>query len=485
MGRLASHALVYGLGSMASQALNFVLLPLYTRVLEPEEYGVLALIASSGAVVALVGALGIHSGLTRIFFLYEGEEARGRVAATALAFGTLASAATLVALELAAPLLAPRLFEVADSVLYWRYAAAIYSLGALRTVAMVVLQVHQRPRAYVACNLTGLAVSLTLTIVLVALAGRGVRGVLEGQLAGTTVELLLATAAGARHLRPSLAWKPLREMLAFALPLVPTNLAGLGIGVADRFMLKTYAGLGEVGLYALGYRLGSVLEVVFVHPFAVAWPPFMFSVQKDAGHRELYARVLEYFAIGGAFLVLGASLFAPDLLRVMSAPAYRGAEAVVFWIAAGFLVRGMTFITIAGVHIERKSHYAAYVYTAGFALDLALLAVLVPRYGALGAAAAVLLTYTAITIGIWQLSQRVYPVPYRPLRVAAILGVAAALYLASRGLPAEPALAIAAAKAGILAAFAPVLLALRLIGRDDLARVRDLAASFRARRAAS
>ena len=114
MRRLASDSLIYGLGSVANQALAILLLPLYTRFLTPADYGSLALISAAGAVLGLAAALGVNSGLTRIFFLYESGEERASMVFTALVFALGASVPTGLVLTLLAPDLRPLLFPGAD-----------------------------------------------------------------------------------------------------------------------------------------------------------------------------------------------------------------------------------------------------------------------------------------------------------------------------------------------------------------------------------
>lgn len=474
MRRLASDSVIYGLGSAANQMLAVLLLPLYTRFLAPEEYGSYALLSAAGAVFSLAAALGIHSGLTRIFFLYDDPAERGRIVTTAFCFA-LASAGTLGAgMFAAAPALNALLFGAIDHVAWVRFAIAIFCLAAINSVALGTLQIHQRPRAYVTCSALGLIVSCSASIWLVAGLGRGVTGVLEGQLAGIAVQLGLAAAACARSLRPGLHRRALREMLVFSIPLLPTNLAAWLLGLADRWFLQHYASLADVGLYALGYRFGGALETLFVAPFTLAWFPYLYSIVGQPDHRDVIARVLEYFAFLGGAVALALALFGGDVIRWIADPAYQDAERVIFWIGLGVLFRGMTFITMSGMNITRRNPLSAAIYGLGVAANVALLALLVPRFGMMGAAAATVATYLAINLGFWRVSERFYPIPFRPGKVAWLVLVLVALYAAAQLVPAAPLAAALALKLLLLAALPAILLATRYFAAADLARVREM-----------
>jgi O-antigen/teichoic acid export membrane protein len=114
MRRLASDSVIYGLGSVANQALSFLLLPLYTQYLTPADYGTLALLGAAGGVLALIVNAGVQSGLTRIFFDYENEDDRAAVVFTALAFTVVTTIAFTVPLYLGADALTPLLFDRPD-----------------------------------------------------------------------------------------------------------------------------------------------------------------------------------------------------------------------------------------------------------------------------------------------------------------------------------------------------------------------------------
>lgn len=472
MRKLASDSVIYGLGSVAQQALSFLLLPLYTRYLAPEEYGTLALISAVGGVIGLFATLGVHSGLVRIFFEYQEPDDRAAVAATAWAFAAITSVAVGLTLELAAPWIAPWVLDVEGGALYLRYAIVLNCLLAVGSTFLATLQAYQRPRPYIASTLAGLVVAAGLNIFFVAYAGLGVAGVLQGQIAGVAVQLGLSAAASLPRLRADLRGVPLRQMLAFAVPLLPTNLAAWGLSLADRWFLKEHASMADVGLYALGYRFGTVLETVFMRPFQQAWFPYLFSILNDPSHREICVRVLEYYAfLGGAF-VLALALFSGDVIDLIADPSYAGADIVVFWIGIGLLLRGMTFITVAGIQIARKTHYSAFVYIVGAIANVAMLAVLVPRHGMMGAAWATVLTYLGMSLALYAIAQRLHPIPYRLDRVAFELALVAGLYLAGRRLAPEDRLAAVALKLGLLAAFPAILVGVRFFRAGEVDRAR-------------
>ena len=483
MRRLASDSLIYGLGSVANQALSFLLLPLYTRYLSPADYGSLALIGASGGILALTASLGIHSGMVRIFFTYDQPDQRRAVIFSALVFGTFLALLTGVAVNAAAPWVAPLIFDFEDGETFFRIASITFCAAAVNSIVIAILQVYQRPRPYILCSLAGLVVSLALSIVLVAVAGRGILGVLEGQLAGILVQLGLAAWASLDDIRPPFGMRMVREMLAFSAPLLPTNLSAWALGLADRYVLKIFSTLTEVGLYALGFRFGTVLDTLFIRPFQQAWSPFLFSSLGSPGYREMCARVLEYYLFLGGSLVLCLALFSGDVIRAIADPSYYSADRVVYWVGLGTLLRGTASITVASIHIERKTHYSAFVFGGAVVANVVLLWWLVPGHGMMGAAFAMVATYAAVGFAFLIIAARIHPIPYRYGKIATILMLMTIIHVASLWISHESLLLGLLEKLLLLGSFPLLLVAVGFFGPGDLQRARDLLGTMRGARA--
>ncbi|CAG0990972.1 hypothetical protein MYXO_02398 [Myxococcaceae bacterium] len=473
MRRLVSNSAVYGLGSVANQAVAFLLLPLYTRYLTPTDYGALALVNTAGSILIFTAALGIHSGMIRVFFQYVTPEERQRVASTALLFAATLAFLVGVSLILAGRWVVPLIFDFPNASSYYPLAVCTFCASAVNLTSLAILQVQQRPRAYVLASVSGVFVSVGVSIQLVAFARLGLFGVLVGQLAGVLTQLVIGLTASYAVIRGVFYAGALRRMLDFSVPLWPTNFSAWVLSMADRWTLKTFSTLASVGLYALGFRFGMILETLFVQPFQQAWSPHLFASLEDPGYREMIARALDYYVFVGAFIALGLGLFAGDAIRLIADPAFGGSEPIVFWIAVGSLLRGTSTVTVASIHIEGKTHYSAGVYVAATLLNLVLLRLLVPDFGIYGAAAALLVTYAAVTAMFLAIARRLHPIPYRLSRVFLGLVAAVSLYCASRLFPSSTDAASLGLKILLLASVPAVLLVAGYFPRGDLEAIRS------------
>jgi O-antigen/teichoic acid export membrane protein len=217
----------------------------------------------------------------------------------------------------------------------------------------------------------------------------------------------------------------LKSMLKFGLPLVPAVLGATTLTFADRYFLRYFRSLDEVGLYDIGYRFGMVMGLA-ITAVQMAWPPAMYTVARRENAREFYALFLTYFFFGLCFLAMALILFSQDIVRAMG---WEKAAPVVPWIVVSYVCWGVQAVANVGVNLKKKTHHQAAVIVAGAGLNLLLNRLLIPGYGATGAAAATLVSYALIAVCAAAVSLRLYPIRYEYERLLKIAVVAAVLCL--------------------------------------------------------
>jgi O-antigen/teichoic acid export membrane protein len=442
--QLAGESLVYGVAGALSRLLVVFLVPLYTRAFTPREYGELGLVAAGMAAVSIFAALALDGAAHRWF--WESEDERERKAT--IASWAWCHLATTLAL---AALLTARAGWLAEAVIGRAGAAesivpAAWALPFTAAVAVATnwLRMQRRPWATIGLTLGMTAVTLALTVWLVAGMGRGVKGVFEAQLASAVAGAAIGVALLRDWVHPRWFRGPrLREMLRYALPLIPAAAAFWVVSMADRWFVQRFTTTAQVGLYQVGYTLAAVVALATT-AFQQAWGPFSLSIHRQPDARRFYALALPLYLWAASLLAAAVSVLAPEALRLLTTPAYHGAATVVPWLAFGFVMLGLSYVAAVGPGIARQT--APLGIGAGIAAlaNVALGLALTPRLGMEGAAIATLVAQALVPVYLFHASQRVYPIPYRFGPAAAIVAASAAVTLAGLSWrPASPWLALA------------------------------------------
>ena len=452
----AGHTLVYGLGSVAQALLGVILLPLYGHYFSPADFGVLSLITLVGTLAGAVFYLGSSSALARSYFDYHTEVERRRTITTALAL-TLVGCALQLGFGLAlASELSMRLFGTAQYRVHLLVALAASAVTFVNGLFLVVLRFERRSTAVVAVNVTTLLITTGAIVWL--LFGLHL-GVLAPILGGLIAQVLVAASLGwllRKHLGGGISRHELAVQARYGMGAVGIGAAYYVLDSVDRLLLNRLTSLTDVGIYSLGYRLGMLIHVVFIMPFSQIWSPMRLEYRTDEGAPELFKMMLTYYWMVGLLATVGVGMFAREMVSIAGSSEYHDAYRVVPIIMLSHLVYGVVGVIDSGVIFSRKLGYQVAIFTAGMVLNIGLNLLLIPRWGYMAAAWVTLVSYTAVAVAAFVVSNRLYRLEIETSRLALVIISAVAVLIAgtiAAGAAPMPALAARLALFGGLAGF--------------------------------
>jgi O-antigen/teichoic acid export membrane protein len=471
MRALFKDTIIYGAAAMLSRGLSLLVLPIYTRILAPGDYGVLDMVMVVGTFATLLVALEITQALARFYGEAEGPEAKRRMASTALWFTVVAYALfTAVAFAAARPI-AAALLGSAEMAGALRVGLAGIAANGLFYLAQNQLRFELRSGAYAAISLVYSVLMVGLGVLLGYGFSMGLIGVLWGQFAGTLVAALL----GLWLLRASygLAFDGalLRSMLLFSLPLVPSALASFFTLYSNRLLLNGIEGLDAVGLFGVAARVGGAIALLIIG-LQSALTPLIYAHYKEAETPGQLARLTEQFTAVALACCLVLGIFAWEILALFAEAGYIGAAPLVLFLAPATLL-GQMYIFFPGIAIAKRTHLQLYIVAATAAVTIVLNWLLIDAAGLLGAAVATLLASLLFFV-LWAwTSQRLYRLPLSWTRMAAgaalfVAAAVAGLWLHGSGL--EPT-ALFAAKSALVLLFLAGTAACGLLRPGDLLRL--------------
>jgi len=412
---------LYAVAGALGQAIGFILFPFLAHVFEPSDFGVVDLVVVITTIVNLTVALEVSQGLGRHFADAPTFAAKRAYASSAFTFSLLCYTGfcTLVVL-LAAPLTDLLLGDDVDPGVM-RVAAAAMFFNGLSYMAMDLLRWQLRPRAF-ALATVGMMVGLTSsTAIYVLVLDWGVEGAIAGQVTGYIVGGTIAFTASRHLFRLHIDRARLHEMLAYSLPLVPASTGVFFNGYADRLAIQARMTLGDVGLYGVGYRLSTIVGLTLIG-FQGAMMPQILARHHEVDTPISLARVFRLFCALALTVWIAISTFGDEIIRVLTTPAYDGADAVVPYVVAAAFFAGM-YIFAPGLNIAKRTKVFASIAVSCGLLNLVLAFVLVGPLGIEGAALSFLLTQMIAFGSYMHFSQRIYPAPHEWRR----LGIAAAV----------------------------------------------------------
>ena len=426
---LGGETLIYGVPAIVARFLSVWLTPIYTRLLTPEDYGIMSLVGATIVLIQSFATLALDQAAIRWFIDADDSDGQRRPFATwAWMHFATATAATVV-LMLAGDRISVLLTGSSKLAPWLRLASITIPLGVATSVGLTWLRMQRRAWATVAL-VTGTSVlQLAATFVLVVSMKRGLFGLYLAQVITAAIAMLVVLRIDASAMAPRLFNRAmLGAMLRYSAPLVPAAIAVWLVGSIDRFFVERFVSTTEVGVFAIGSSIASLLTLA-IWAFQQAWAPFALSICREPDAEKTFNTVFLGYCGVGALATAGLSMFAPLAIRILATPAYDRASLVVGTLAMSYVLMGLASVVSIGFTIAKASRPTAIAVGIAAAVTVALNAALVPRFGMIGSATATLLGQSVQpAILLWR-GQHIYPISYPIRRGGALLAYGLLLVL--------------------------------------------------------
>lgn len=436
--RFAKHSAVYLVGNMIYRGASFILVPLYAHMLTPAEYGMLEILTVTAAIFQSLFASGVAHTALRFYFEYDQPRDRHAVMSTALLASFAITSVGVTALWFLAPLLSQTLLSSSAYTIAFRLAFVSLVFEISRELSLALVRAREQSVFFVVMAVAQLVVQVSANLVTVVYLRMGAVGILTGNLIAIFVVWSILTVNTVRAVGLRFEWAKLTAVVKYAFPLMLSSISATLLSSADRYLLRIYQSLAATGVYALAQRLAQVIPVLIVDPFQKSFGPFRFSVMKQPNAQAIYARVLTVYVLVSSGVVLGLTVFGPEIVRLVASAPFGAAAGVLPLVLAPAALSGVTYVFQTGIYIQKATTRILYSGIVAGLVSLAANVVLIPRFGVGGAGAASLLGAVVSAVLTYILAQRLYPVAFQLRSDALIVAVMLAGGLLAHLVPADP-----------------------------------------------
>jgi O-antigen/teichoic acid export membrane protein len=421
--RLATTGAAYTASSILSKLIAVALLPLYTRYLNPADYGAAEVLFAAVVSASIVIRLGVIEALLR--FYYKAGEDPDRVVRTS--FAALFWATTLgavVLLPFARPISEALLDHPAPDLA--RIAIGGLWVLTLHEYLLTLFRLEERARAYFYWTIVNVLATIPLTVALVVGADEGARGLLVGTYGAGALFVVGLLFVHRRRLALRVERPLLGRLMRFGVPTMPAELSLYSLNFIDRIILVRSAGLAEAGLYSLAVKFAQAVNVL-VRGFQLAWPPLAYSIRDDDEARRAYSVVVTLFVAGCTFVVTGMWLLSRWIVRALAAPEFFGSYKAIGLVSTAVTLYALYMVLVVILGRTGRTGFNFPATIAATIVNVVLNLILVPSLGIVGAGLALVASYVVVLALMYGFTQRLFPVPYEWGRLLRIVLAAAGL----------------------------------------------------------
>jgi O-antigen/teichoic acid export membrane protein len=428
------HALIYGFGSVLVQAAGFILLPLYARCLTLADYGTLEVLNRLGECVVVFLLFG---GIRQAALAFHGQstdgEQQGRVMGSTVMLVSLTALAGGCVMMLFCGPLSRALAVGSASLLQLAVWATV--LDGMNFVLLVGPQARREPTFFVIATGTQFVLRILCSVVFVVGLGWGVAGILLATVITSALYSLVLVGHEATRGGGAPDWQTFREMTRFAAVFLPGGLAFFVLNHGDRFLLREFAGLEEVGTYAMGYKIALGVVLFSRASLGTVWNARLYEAARQPEAPAVFGRVITRSLAAYLWGGFALCLFQDEVVWLLGGQAYAAAAGIIPPVVLAYYLLTAADLMDGAFYIRRRPILKTLVALASMIVTCLLYLALIPRGGAMGAALATLAGFFFHALLTLVVSQRVFPVAYEGGRLVVPLSMALFLWVASRFLP--------------------------------------------------
>jgi len=383
IGHLLRASALYGVAGAVGKAGALITVPIVTRALGPDEYGLLDLSITLIALATLIGGLSAELPAARL--AADHPTKRASILTTYLATVTVATGLLAVALYVGHDATAEVVWQQPSAGPLVAIASVAVFLTAIQLATWNIHRLQDRPRAYALLSTADMILKVTL-IVIAALVGNSADAVVFVYLLVAAVGAVAGLWSVRQDLRLEVASSVIPSMLRGGAIFTVIAVAFVASGYAVRAILSAGAGASAVGEMGVAVRLASVLALPLA-AFQFAWaPPSMAAGPSPASRRMFRDSTIGVLLVGG-FAALVLAGFSSEAVTILAGGAFAPAAAAVPGLAVStVLATGFFMLGVAASVAQIRLSHAALAAVIGASLQVLVTSI---AFSSLGEQAAV------------------------------------------------------------------------------------------------
>ncbi|WP_200911918.1 lipopolysaccharide biosynthesis protein [Pedobacter sp. Hv1] len=454
--KFVGQTMVYGISTILSRLLNFVLTPIFTRTYTASVYGVFTKMYSWASLINAVLAFGMETTFFR--YLNKHEDKKGQVYNNSfLVIAFISTLFLLTGLVFTNPitkwLLNGDLAEFEDQRRYVQYFLWLLFSDAICIIPFAKLRADGKPFRYSLIKFINILTYVSICLFFIY----GIPAIIkhdwpmahffagwfrEKWVGYVFIANLIASLITFVLLIPEFLKLQLKfdkamfmNMLSYSWPILVANLSFIINENLDKILLGKYSTETQVGIYGAVCKI-AIFMSIFNTAFRLGAEPFFFSHAKHQNAKNTYAKILQYFVIALAILFVALVANIEILKYFISRDAAHRAE---YWVGLpavpylllGYVCLGIYMNLSIWYRLSDQTRFGLYISIIGAMITIVFNILLIPHYGYMGSAWVSMAAYATMMVISYLLGQKYYPIPYNLKKILAYLIVSTAIVFAS------------------------------------------------------
>lgn len=388
----AKASIAYTICGLLTKCLSLLTLPIFTRIMTTEEYGLSTVYASTAAIVVIFTSLQLPYGSLSTAMIRFRDDRDGYLSSLC----AISTFLTLVYIGFCF-LAKDTLVDALDLPFFLILLMGIEMLfTTIRTAWMGKQRFEFKYKNVVFVTLGTSILSVVLSLIIVPLSNqKGIARVLSNAFVVSIIGIIIYVILIKKGKKPfeKKYWK---FALKFNIPLLPYYLSQVVFNQSDRLMINKMCGTSDAAIYGVAYSLATILIFV-VTSIHSSYTPWIFE-RIDRKELQDNRRVSLVLSSGIAFMLLGIIALAPEIVYIMAGEGYKNAIWVVPPVAMSVLLLYYADLFDCLLFFYESKVFLAISAIVSAVINLILNYIFIPIFGFIAAAYTTLVSYMILAI---------------------------------------------------------------------------------------
>ena len=416
---LTRNIFVFGLVTIISRLITFILTPIYTRYFNPQEFGIYSLITMAISIICPLGMIGTSDALFRLYFDNSDLSYRRKLISTGLKLVIYITGCLLIIFFI---FKRPITTMYLGNIKYLDYIILgifIIFFSNITSITNSIIKMENNRKKIVQTILIQAVVTLLFNLLFIVIMHKDMRFILITNIISLTILFFITSAYGKKYLNFSdlrINKNISKEIIKYGLPLTPVFIGYWILSAGDKLILNYIYDTSAVGLYAVGMKLSSIMEL-FQAIFGQGWQFFSFSTMRDNDASRVYGKIFDLVVFTGVSIVTILLFYGDFIFNILFAKNYYEAWIISPVLCLGPVIMVLRWIAGVGTNIKKKTYLSTIGIFFAAITNIILNFLFIPKYYLMGAAIATLISYIVMLIFTTLLANPLFNVNFNKKRI--------------------------------------------------------------------
>lgn len=383
--------LSFSVGGYINIFIGLLIVPITTRLLSPEQYGIVSLITTFVNVLGVVCYLGMDQGFVR-FFYEEKEEDRGKLLYESLFFSIFFMLFFSFFIFIFRDQISIFILRKKEAFI-WKILILFMIFTNFNRFSLLIIRMQQKGKLYSFFNVLSKILEFFFILLLYKKYGNDYKTIILATLFSLIVVTILGIIVEKKIWRfKNKIRAPRKELLKYSIPLSLTAALSWLFESCDKIVIKLFSNLSELGLYSGAFKIVALMTIIQTG-FTTFWTPVAFEhYSKYPEDTYFFKKALDYLAI--VFFTLGIGILSTrNLVMLLLGNSYYKSIFIMPMLIFIPVMYLLSEVTMIGIDFKKKSKYFLYISITVTIINLLGNILLVPYLGAKGAAISTAVSY--------------------------------------------------------------------------------------------